>query len=288
MNKTSTSSVEALNARLKIKTQLQQLKIAVVKGANLSQWEAEVLTDIIDETIFRTSDAETYRSGQIKYSCIRCDEPAGKPLDQCAMVTVRLTLLDAEDRKELCGKQSQRSSDMRRRRLQRIVDEAMDQGGLLSQEDLAELLMCDVRTIRRDIRELKDQGIVMPTRGIVKDIGPGVTHKELAIRKWLEGKEPTEIALAIHHSLKATENYLEKFKRVCYLEDKHFTIHEMARVIGISIRAVRTFKDIREEFKNKALYKLRMEEIKVAGHEFWQGEGEKKSSSAPSKSAQGR
>ena len=40
------------------------------------------------------------------------------------------------------------------------------------------------------------------TRGTVNDIGPGVTHKGIAIRLWLDGKEPTEVALIIHHSLK--------------------------------------------------------------------------------------
>jgi ribosome-binding protein aMBF1 (putative translation factor) len=38
---------------------------------------------------------------------------------------------------------------LRQRRLMRITDQAREQGGLLSQEDLAEILMCDVRTIRR-------------------------------------------------------------------------------------------------------------------------------------------
>jgi hypothetical protein len=31
--------------------------------------------------------------------------------------------------------------------------------------------MCDVRTIRRDTKELKDIGIILPTRGQQKDIG---------------------------------------------------------------------------------------------------------------------
>ena len=89
--------------------------------------------------------------------------------------------------------------------MMRICDEAREQGGLLSQEDLGELLMCDVRTVRRDVAALRKSGVVLPTRGTVKDIGPGVTHKGIAVRLWLEGKEPTEVARHIHHSLKATE-----------------------------------------------------------------------------------
>ncbi len=45
----------------------------------------------------------------------------------------------------------------------RITDQAREQGGLLSQEDLAEILMCDVRTIRRDIESLRQREIVIAT-----------------------------------------------------------------------------------------------------------------------------
>ena len=94
----------------------------------------------------------------------------------------------------------------------RIASEAKDQGGLLSQEDLSVLLICDVRTIRRDIQALKAKGIVIPSRGTIKDIGPGVTHREIAVRLWLEDKEPVEIKNHINHHIKSVESYLEKFK----------------------------------------------------------------------------
>jgi hypothetical protein len=197
-------------------------------------------------------------------------------------------LFDKEDRMELPHDARRRCTDMRRRRLLRICDEAREQGGLLSQEDLGELLFCDVRTVRRDIAELKKEGVVVPTRGTVKDIGPGVTHKAVAIRLWLEGLEPTEVALRIHHSLKATEAYLEKFKRVAYLVEKGFTLHETARVAGISTAAAETFRDMHAEYRKKPFYKYRKEEIDVCGHGFWQAEGEKKSSRSCLKSVSGR
>jgi len=51
-----------------------------------------------------------------------------------------------------------------------------------------------VRTIRRDIESLRQKEIIVATRGQVRDIGPGVTHRGIAVRLWLEGKEPVEIA----------------------------------------------------------------------------------------------
>ena len=289
MIKTSISNTEAQARRLKIKTQNQQLQNLAIAGVGLSPWEAQVLVDVVDDVYFQERELKKIICpGQMKYSCIQSTEPAGKNLDKCQMVTVTLTLFDKEDRRELPSSEKQASIDLRRRRMMRIADEAREQDGLLSQEDFAEILMCDVRTIRRDIAELKNSKIVIPTRGTVKDIGPGVTHKALAVRLWLEGKEPTEVALQIHHSLKATENYLEKFKRVSYLISKGFTEFEMALTIGISVTAVRTFKELHEQFKHKALFKLRMEEISVVGKQFQLAEGEKKSSQSFKKSEIGK
>ena len=95
-----------------------------------------------------------------------------------------LTLFDDEDEISLPTEDKQGSVQKRQRKLMRISSEAKAQGGLLSQEDLAKILMCDTRTIRRDIKDLKESGIIIATRGQQKDIGPGVSHKELAIRLW--------------------------------------------------------------------------------------------------------
>ena len=95
----------------------------------------------------------------MKYSCVSITKPPGKPIKDCQMVTVTLTILHDED----TTKDKDASIETRWRRLLRICDEAREQGGLLSHEDLSKLLMSDVRTIRRDIAELKTVGITVPT-----------------------------------------------------------------------------------------------------------------------------
>lgn len=78
-----------------------------------------------------------------------------------------LTLPDPED---LQIGYDQGHEGVRRHRIQRMTEEAREQGGLLSQEDLYQLLCCDVRTIRRDIRWLREKcEIVVATRGQQKD-----------------------------------------------------------------------------------------------------------------------
>jgi hypothetical protein len=150
-----------------------------------------------------------FLSGQLMHQCVF----AKGSLKNYSMVSAILALYGDKSMKDLPNdgyKSRQRS--IRQRRMKRITVEAKDQGGLLSQEDLAMLLiMCDVKTIQRDVAALRQKRV---ERGQQKDIGPGVTHRGWVVRLWLEGQEPVQIARATNHSIGAVENYLQKYQRV--------------------------------------------------------------------------
>ena len=149
------------------------MKNQAIQGTGMSAWEAQVLVDIIEDVYFSELKQNEIRPGQIKYHCIAAEEGPGKPLKDCKMISVVLTLFDERDKGDFSTTNNKdRSIELRRRRLVRISEEAKEQGGYLTQEDLSELLMCDIRTIRRDIKDLKGIGILLPTRGQQKDIGP--------------------------------------------------------------------------------------------------------------------
>ena len=97
------------------------------------------------------------RSGPLFYECAASSEGAGKPLSQCNLARGVWTVHDAEDR-ELGAREGAES--LRRHRMLRLSEEARRQGGLLTQEDLSELLFCDVRTIRRAVQYLRGKGII--------------------------------------------------------------------------------------------------------------------------------
>lgn len=232
--KLSPNSLESQNCRLKIKTLNQQMKNLAIKGAGVSPWEAEVLVDTINEVYFSDPELKQLTNGQMKYSCVSSKEGAGKPLKDCAMTTVVLELISKEDQGDLPKDGKLASVVRRHRKIMRLTEEAREQGGLLTQEDLSAILNSDVRTIRRDVYELRKKDIVVATRGQQKDIGPGVSHRGLAVKLWLNGKEPVEVARSINHSIGAVENYLEKFKRVAYLRRKNFDDYQIALTVGIS------------------------------------------------------
>jgi DNA-binding CsgD family transcriptional regulator len=271
-----------------MKRQSARMLTEAMVGAGLSKWEAEALVSSVEEVYFSDPELAPVRDGQMRYSCVRGDEGPGKPLSECRKVSVTITLLHAEDKQGLTGfgDKGGMSAEVRQRRIVRIVEEAREQGGLLTQEDVSEILMCDPRTIRRDIKMLKERGFVLPTRGQQQDIGPGVSHRALAVGKWLEGKEPVEIARLIRHSVASVESYLEKFKRVAWLSgEKGFNAFEIALTVGMSVVSVHTYLDLCAEYRDSAQLAQRMRDIKAVGQAFYCAQDEKKHSNCATRSS---
>ena len=273
MIRNTANAVASQERRLRTKTQDRRLANLAVQGAGISPWEAAVLVDMVKEVYFSNPENRPVSSGQLRYDCVAATEGAGKPIEACQMVTVVLTLFDRDDGRlqPQDGKQ-----ELRERRIMRLTEEAREQGGLLSQEDLAQLLFCDVRTIRRDIRRLREQqGIHVATRGQQKDIGPGVSHRGVALRLWVEGKEPMDVARRINHSLAAVERYIQHFSRVVFLARKGFHPLQIALTVGISSAGVATYLDIYQTYKPQ-VYQRRYKEIDLIGETHYEAEDEKK------------
>jgi len=257
--------------RLELKTQDQRLKVLAVEGTGISPWEAEVLVGVTREVYFAEPDGGPLRTGQVRYECVAVGEGAGKPIKECRLVTVVLTLFEPKEDLMVWHRQGQ--AVRRKVLVQRLTEEAREQGGLLSQEDLALLLFCDTRTVRRDIQELREQqGIFVATRGQIQDIGPGVSHKGVAIAHWLAGLETVEVARRINHTLHAVERYVHTFCRVVYLVRKGFHPHQIALTVGISSGGVRTFLEIYEAHRKKPEYARRFEEIDLIGATHYEAE----------------
>ena len=51
----------------------------------------------------------------------------------------------------------------------------------------------------------REQDEILPTRGNIHDIGPGITHKGIIVRKKLEKKSTSQIARETKHSPEAVD-----------------------------------------------------------------------------------
>lgn len=185
---------------------------------------------------------------RIPIDLVSSDEPAGKPLLKCKLVTARITLVSKTD---LDVYSEYGVAAVRRARLLRYSEEAYDQDALFTHEDLAFLLNVSERTIRRDVKEYEAQGIVVPTRGYIKDIGSAVSHKTKAVELLLQGSQPSEVARKMHHSIRSVERYIQSFERVVYLNEKGLSNAEIHFSVNISERLVEEYMQLYNKFKDE-------------------------------------
>src|SRR6266536_1745905 len=81
------------------------------------------------------------KEGQVEVSEIGIEERSGKPIEKMQKLRVRLTIEDGKEDAEILSEYGR--SGLRKVQIGRITEEACEQGGLLSQEDLGRLLGCD-------------------------------------------------------------------------------------------------------------------------------------------------
>jgi len=126
------------------------------------------------------------------------------------------------------------SAELRRVRIQRLLDEALSQGAAATQEDLAQALHVSVRTIKRDCALLEAQGVCLPTRGNLQGIGRGQTHKAQIVGRWLRGETYDQIALHTHHCPASIQRYVQAFVRVAHLHRQGFPDSQIALLVEMS------------------------------------------------------
>jgi len=174
----------------------------------------------------------------------------GPVLDELPMIEVTLTLNNGSDDTEI--RRLQGANALRQKQILRMTEECAEQGGLLSQEDLGDILSVSSRTIRRDIKELKKAGVPVSTRGVVKDIGPAISHKTKIIKLYLEGKTYSEISRWARHSITAIDRYIKSFKKTVFLKNKGMTNANISYSIGISNKVVSEYVKLYLEYNTPA------------------------------------
>jgi len=76
------------------------------------------------------------------------------------------------------------------------------------------LLNVDVRTIKRDLQQIRQLNIDVITRGSYHNIGRGQTHKSKIIGMYLDGHTYSEISRTSRHSTAAIKRYMESFGNI--------------------------------------------------------------------------
>jgi len=278
MNPTTEMRHEESTERIFLRSAATTFQNVIKEGTSCSPMEAGVIAEKALE-IFRLGDYNEDRKmqpGQMIWRAIDQNEPAGKPLNACVFKEIKLTVHNIEE--DTTVHRAYGASAKRQQQCLRMTNEAFDQGTLLTQEDLAILLDSDVKTIRGDIKKLQAKhDILIPTRGNKKDIGPGITHRDRAVTKFLEGADPVAIARDMSHSLKAVERYIHSFCRIVYAQQQTKNSLTTALVVGVSTALVDKYLTLKDTYQKTAAYQSRIAEIEEVGTQFWVCQDGKKS-----------
>jgi hypothetical protein len=215
--------------RLKTKTPEQRFKQMLEQEY---QFAPKIAQSIIEEAQEHLVVAnEQTKVGQQQVILAKREAGSGRALWETQLVQVTWTLdAGAEDRQV-----RYRAGDkaLRQVRVQRLLLEAVEQGAVASQEDVAQALQVSVRTIKRDFAELQGQGLYLPSRGNLHGIGRGQTHKAQIIAAWLQGATYDQIEQRTHHCASSIRRYIQTFVRVIDLHQQDFKSGQIAQLLQL-------------------------------------------------------
>jgi hypothetical protein len=188
-------------------------------------------------------------SGQMQYLAVDDREPAGKPVTLCKKISVRLTVHNVDEDLDVYKKEG--LTGLRHHRLLRITKEAIEQGALLSYEDIAFILTTSVITIKRDMAALRRSGRTIPSRGWRHDMGRGSTHKTQILDMYLSNYQFSEIEHRTHHSETAVKRYIQDFYKIILLHIKGFSIDQIRITTGFSNRLIGEYIELFKKYNRQ-------------------------------------
>ncbi|MEW5995774.1 MAG: DUF1670 domain-containing protein [Candidatus Zixiibacteriota bacterium] len=243
--------------RLRKKTREHEFVDRLEREFEFSPRESRGVLEVVEEMFFENREIG---AGQIEYTCVSAEEGPGKPIDELKKVRVKLTkeLTSDRDVQARLGE-----SAMRKVQILRMAEEAYDQSGLLTQEDLGRILGVSSRTIRRDVEELMGKKVKLYLRGLQRDIGKGISHKVWIVGLYLHWKTYSEIERITGHSVGAIKTYLNDFCRVLMARERGIrSAKEIGFYIGRTERLVEEYLQLMAQAERDSQQRKRLASLK--------------------------
>ena len=223
--------------RLETKTSEQRFKQMLEQEFDFAPKIAQSILEEAQAHLVEPSE----RNGAGRQPVILAKREAGhgRPLRETELIQVCWTVDTGLEDRQVGQRYGQKA--LRQVRIQRLLLEALEQGAVASQEDLAQALQVTVRTIKRDFAQLQEQGLYLPSRGNLQGIGRGQTHKAQIISCWLQGATYDQIAQRTHHALNSIQRYIQTFVRVIDLHQQDFSDSQLAQLLQLGLPLVQEY-----------------------------------------------
>lgn len=230
--------------RLAAKTADQIFVQELVTGFELAPRTAQGVLETAKAIL--VANTSSLQAGQIRLVAALASARHGRSVSDLDKKEITLTVdAGGEDASVL---RDHGATALRRVRLLRLSDEAVEQDCLLTEEDLARTLHVDIRTIGRDIQALRHDAYIVRTRGYQHNIGRGQTHKVAIVDRFLKRQSLYDIARQTKHSVDAVRRYIVTFGRVVYLQQRQVSRVEIAFLVGVSEHTVQQYLDLHARY----------------------------------------
>jgi len=262
--------------RLAVKTPESAFVHVLQEEFNFSLRVSRELLSTAKEMLVGGVPSSAVRPDQMRLVVVSLKAPFGPPLEETDKVEVTLTVDAGAEDAGVRGRE--KVEGLRQGRILRLTEEALEQGGVLTHEDLARALGVTARTIRRDVQVLRREGHLIQTRGFVKGVGRGQTHKVRIIELWLDRQGYDKIARWMHHSPQAIKRYVSTFLRVVVLHRQGTPVEKIAFPTQASARLVKEYLEVYEAALAEPHRREKLEEelARVSARQKPSFEGEKK------------
>lgn len=217
-------------------------------GPQVRERMAREILELVEEQM----PAYAYlRPGQCLWNAVAVETRADSK--KLRLIPVVLTLVDDNDITRLAAGQT--TAQVAQDATARILEEAYQQGALLSMRDIALLTWRNDATVclYRQAWEKRHERL-LPHPGTLQDMGSCISHKtDIVVKVVYEHKSPVIAARETRHSQQAVDRYLRDFYRVrtCYRHNPDANF--ICQVTGMSAFLVNQYLRIIEKYETNYL-----------------------------------
>ena len=221
-----------------------------IGGPRICKLCAEMIMEVVNNHI-RSKDYVHH--GQIVWTAVNIDNPPArhKKMADTDLITVVLDASTAEDIQSRIDRVP--PNQWRLRKAIRMCRQAYEQGGLLNNQDLSEILnVADSLVAQLFSKYERQTKTLIPRRGTIHDAGNSLSHKWIICHKrYVEGKSADQIARETYHCLEAVDRYLGQFDRVRHCLQQGLSTMETAHILNCGVSLVEAYRQIDKELEGK-------------------------------------
>jgi len=225
---------------MKICEQFLHKQVPQVGGKELRVILSQKILALVDEYM---PDIQRVKPGQMVWTAVHKNTRADSKKVQLKPIV--LTLVNENDIR-IAETGAKTPPRMLPDTIARVTKEAYEQDTLLSMRDLALIFKRSPSTMsncRKEYEEMKKE--VLPTVASLQDVGSGITHKYMILRKILiDKKDMVKVRQETKHTQGAIDRYLKDYRRVEMLFDDNKEVKFIERVTGMREFLIKQYYEI--------------------------------------------